>query len=83
MCGKYNCLTFDKLYGILFINLGDMMKKIIKKIKLKIKSEKGFTMQDLLKLGKSARMNTPGVPSGNWEWKLDGLNDDVFKNFAG
>ena len=48
MCGKYNCLTFDKLYGILFINLGDMMKKVIKKIKLKIKSEKGFTMQDLL-----------------------------------
>ena len=41
-----------------------------------------FTMQDLLKLGKSARMNTPGVPSGNWEWKLDGFNDDVFKNFA-
>lgn len=27
-------------------------------------------MQDLLGLGREARMNMPGTPSGNWEWRL-------------
>lgn len=27
-------------------------------------------MQDLLGLGRSARMNIPGVPKGNWRWRL-------------
>ncbi len=27
-------------------------------------------MQDYLGLGEGARMNTPGVPSGNWQWRL-------------
>jgi 4-alpha-glucanotransferase len=26
--------------------------------------------QDLLALGREARLNTPGVPSGNWSWRL-------------
>lgn len=29
-----------------------------------------FPMQDLLGLGAEARMNTPGVPSGNWGWRF-------------
>ena len=28
-------------------------------------------MQDFLALGTPARMNTPGVASGNWQWRLD------------
>ena len=28
------------------------------------------TMQDLLKLPKEARMNTPGFPQGNWCWRM-------------
>ncbi len=27
-------------------------------------------MQDLLQLGKKARLNTPGTPNGNWEWRF-------------
>ncbi len=27
-------------------------------------------MQDLLELGSDARMNTPGIPSGNWRWRM-------------
>ncbi len=27
-------------------------------------------VQDLLRLGSDARMNTPGTSSGNWSWKL-------------
>ncbi len=29
-----------------------------------------FPMQDLLGLGAEARMNTPGAPWGNWEWRF-------------
>lgn len=36
-------------------------------------------MQDLLGLGSEARMNRPGVPEGNWEWRLrpDALTADL------
>ena len=27
--------------------------------------------QDLLGLGHEARMNTPGNPAGNWQWRVD------------
>ena len=27
-------------------------------------------MQDYLELGRHHRMNTPGVASGNWEWRM-------------
>ena len=27
-------------------------------------------MQDLLELGPAARMNTPGIPTGNWRWRM-------------
>lgn len=27
------------------------------------------TMQDLFSLGSTSRMNTPGTPSGNWQWR--------------
>jgi 4-alpha-glucanotransferase len=35
--------------------------------------------QDLLGLGSSARMNTPGVPDGNWAWRAapDAFDDQV------
>ncbi len=34
-----------------------------------------FSVQDILKLGDSARMNTPGtISSSNWQWKLKDLN---------
>lgn len=29
-----------------------------------------FPLQDVLDLGPEARMNVPGKPSGNWEWRL-------------
>ncbi len=38
-----------------------------------------FPMQDLLGLGTEARMNTPGVPEGNWGWRFtqDQLTQDI------
>ena len=31
-------------------------------------------MQDLLGLGSEARMNTPGVAGGNWQWRFSCSN---------
>ena len=28
-------------------------------------------MQDFLELGSEARMNIPGIPNGNWEWRVN------------
>ena len=28
-----------------------------------------FPLQDLMSLGNEARLNTPGAPSGNWQWR--------------
>jgi 4-alpha-glucanotransferase len=39
-------------------------------------------MQDILGLGEEARMNTPSVPLGNWEWRLlpGQLSDRISKD---
>jgi 4-alpha-glucanotransferase len=29
-----------------------------------------FPMQDILSLGPKARLNMPGKPDGNWQWRL-------------
>jgi 4-alpha-glucanotransferase len=38
-------------------------------------------LQDLLNLGKEARMNVPGRPEGNWRWRFteDMLSDSAFE----
>jgi len=41
-------------------------------------------MQDLLELNENARMNIPGTPNDNWNWKLtqlnvDSLNSETYK----
>jgi len=40
-------------------------------------------VQDLLGLGKAARMNDPSSPQGNWKWRLDRslLTDSIIANF--
>ncbi len=41
-------------------------------------------MQDLLGLGSEARMNTPGVAGGNWQWRFswDQITNDLRDRFA-
>jgi 4-alpha-glucanotransferase len=38
-----------------------------------------LTMQDVLRLGSEARMNTPGTDNGNWTWRFewDALPSDL------
>jgi 4-alpha-glucanotransferase len=38
-------------------------------------------MQDILRLGGEARMNFPGKPSGNWQWRFTW--DQVHHDIAG
>ncbi len=42
-------------------------------------------LQDLLGLGSEARMNLPGRPGGNWQWRFQAgaLTDDLAKRVAG
>jgi len=35
-----------------------------------------FPMQDILGLGSAARMNRPGTPEGNWNWRMTSLPSD-------
>lgn len=37
-------------------------------------------MQDILSLGSEARMNTPGTPAGNWQWRF--RKNSLHKNLA-
>lgn len=41
-------------------------------------------MQDYLNLGGFARINTPGLAAGNWQWRLknDGLSDELAKTIS-
>jgi len=37
-----------------------------------------FTMQDVLSLDNSARMNLPGTAEGNWAWRMAGDQDTLW-----
>jgi 4-alpha-glucanotransferase len=39
-----------------------------------------FPAQDLLSLGSEARFNTPGVPSGNWSWRMAAEQFQALRN---
>ena len=42
------------------------------------------TLQDLMDLDNQARMNFPGKPSGNWQWRYEahGLTDEIAQRLA-
>jgi 4-alpha-glucanotransferase len=42
------------------------------------------TLQDLMNLDNEARMNFPGKPSGNWQWRYEAqmLTDDIARRLA-
>lgn len=39
-----------------------------------------FPLQDLMSLGSEARLNTPGSPVGNWQWRYGGQQLDQLEN---
>ena len=42
-------------------------------------------MQDYLELGVGSRMNSPGIPAGNWQWRMKPgqLTDALAEKLAG
>jgi 4-alpha-glucanotransferase len=42
-------------------------------------------LQDVLELGSEARMNVPGVATGNWRWRFrwDQFPEGAFERLAG
>lgn len=70
-----------------YLNVNDDSYIVYSLIRLALRSVADISiipMQDYLNLGEEARINTPGLASGNWQWRLnDGmLSDDLAKNIA-
>jgi len=73
LCGWYNTApekTRDHVRRYLGVNGSDIAWDLIRLAYSSVASLAMTTPQDLLKLGSEARLNLPGTPSGNWEWRL-------------
>lgn len=49
---------------------GKQLTKVVEMAMASVAETAIFPLQDILELDTSARMNTPGTPSGNWEWRF-------------
>lgn len=70
-----------------YLNVSDDSYIVYSMIRLALRSVADtaiIPMQDYLNLGEFARINTPGLASGNWQWRLNewALNDDLAANIA-
>lgn len=51
-------------------NGGDIVWDLIRAALASVADTALIPLQDILSLGTSARMNIPGTPAGNWEWRF-------------
>ena len=70
-----------------YLNVNDDSYIVYSLIRLALRSVAEIAiipMQDYLNLGEFSRMNTPGLASGNWQWRLgEGmLTDELAQNIA-
>ena len=70
-----------------YLNVNDDSYIVYSLIRLALRSVAEIAiipMQDYLNLGEFSRMNTPGLASGNWQWRLaEGmLTDELSQNIA-
>jgi len=49
----------------------DLVQALIRAAFVSVADLAVVTVQDLLRLGTEARMNTPGTPGGNWQWRYE------------
>lgn len=59
----------------------DISKALIRLAYMSCARYRIIAMQDLLGLGKTARMNTPATTEGNWEWRLENLPSEEVWSF--
>jgi 4-alpha-glucanotransferase len=64
--------TRERLFSYLGrkITIEDSAWELIRLAMMSVAQIAVIPMQDILGLGREARMNTPAVPEGNWEWRL-------------
>ena len=67
MCAYLGCSGID--------GVGDLIRAAL----MSVADTAIIPLQDILKLGSEARMNIPGTPFGNWEWRFswDMLSPDL------
>ncbi len=73
ICGWYHAApekTRDHVRRYLGADGSDIAWDLIRLAYSSVASLAITTRQDLLKLGTEARLNLPGTPAGNWEWRL-------------
>ena len=68
----------EKIFALEYLGVdgGDFVWDLIRSGWASVASNAIAPMQDLLKLGSSARMNFPGRIGGNWEWRMP---EDYYK----
>lgn len=81
-CGWYETLQpqcRDKVRRYMNIENCTVSRAFIRTCLSSIAAYAVYPLQDALDLGKEGRMNTPGVPSGNWDWrfKKDALTEEL------
>ena len=65
------------------LRLEEKALDIIEKIYMSKASLAILQLQDVFMLGEDARMNVPGVPEGNWTWKIPGSSiEEAFPDAA-
>lgn len=75
--GWYHSLsetTRKNVHDFLDIQGGDIIWKMIRQAWGSVAKIAMVPMQDLLGLGSESRMNTPGLASGNWMWRMKSGN---------
>ena len=71
--GWYDALAMDKrqaMHDYLGCVAADGAGTLIRTALMSVADTAILPLQDLLKLGSDARMNIPGTPFGNWEWRF-------------
>lgn len=71
--GWYDALATEKrqaMHDYLGCVAADGAGNLIRTALMSVADTAILPLQDLLKLGSTARMNIPGTPFGNWEWRF-------------
>ncbi|NCU36988.1 4-alpha-glucanotransferase, partial [Candidatus Falkowbacteria bacterium] len=59
----------QKIHDYIDSKTGNINKKLIRLAWSTVADMAIIPLQDLMELGSEARMNIPGTPSGNWQWR--------------
>lgn len=60
----------QKIHDYIDSKTGNIIQKLIRLAWSSVADMAIIPLQDLMELGSEARMNIPGTPSGNWQWRF-------------